>query len=89
MYLYYLIGYKLVNKEIHKIKSTIKDFESAQSIFEKLPSSIVQQVSLKKDSNKSIDNFYVNKIFVKEQGSIQSATYAVISILICLRVQIQ
>ena len=57
MYLYYLIGYKLVNKEIHKIKSTIKDFESAQSIFEKLPSNIVQQVSLKKDSNKSIDNF--------------------------------
>lgn len=45
MYLYYLIGYKLVNSEIQQMKEKVKeDFESVQSIFERLPPSLVQQV---------------------------------------------
>ncbi|XP_052098915.1 chitin synthase chs-2-like [Mytilus californianus] len=44
MYLYYLIGYKLVNSEIQQSKEKVKDdFESVQSIFDRLPSSLVQQ----------------------------------------------
>ncbi|CAG2196444.1 CHS1 [Mytilus edulis] len=44
MYLYYLIGYKLVNSEIQQMKEKVKeDFESVQSIFERLPPSLVQQ----------------------------------------------
>ncbi|XP_071168512.1 chitin synthase chs-2-like [Mytilus edulis] len=44
MYLYYLIGYKLVNSEIQQMKEKVKeDFESVQSIFERLPANLVQQ----------------------------------------------
>lgn len=54
MYLYYLIGYKLVNSEIQQMKEKVKeDFESVQSIFERLPPSLVQQVIIHLSPNVS------------------------------------